>query len=66
MCTTFFVVETSFLMVARHRSETLSTIEVAAVAASSSVVVVVATGGLDACSTEFLEKDEDWRGPEGQ
>ena len=56
MCTTFFVVASSFLLMERLRSGTISTIAVAAVDARPAVVVVVATRGLDACSTELLAK----------
>ena len=56
MCVPSFFVASSVLLVARRRSGTLSTIVVAAVSACPVVVVVVATGGLDACSTEFLAK----------
>ena len=51
-----FVVASSFLLVACHRSGTLSTIVVTAVAARPAVVVVVDTGRLDACSAELLAK----------
>ena len=54
-----FVVASSVLLVARHRSGTLFTIVVAEVAVYPAVVVVVATGGLDACSAEFLAKVSD-------
>ena len=54
MCTTFFVVAISVLLVARRKSGTFSTIVIAAVAAFPAVAVVVATGGLDAFSAKLL------------
>ena len=48
MCTKFFVVASSFLLIDRLRSGTLSTIVVAAVVARTSVVVVVVILVLDA------------------
>ena len=56
MCTTFFVMASSLLLVSLCRSGTLPTILVAAVAACPAVVVVVATGGLDAYSANLLAK----------
>ena len=56
MCTAFFFVASSVLLVARCRSGTLSTIVVASVVARLEVVVVVDTGGFDACSAELLVK----------
>ena len=53
---TFFVVASSFLLVDRCRSGTISTIVVAAVATFQAVVVVVDTRGLDACSAKLLVK----------
>ena len=53
---TSFVVASSFLLVDRRRSGTISTIVVAAVATFQAVVVVVATRGLDACSAKLLVK----------
>ena len=56
VCTTLFVLASSFLLVARRWSETIYTSVVAAVAAGPAVVVAVATGGLDACSAKLLAK----------
>ena len=54
VCTTFFVVTSSILLVACRRSGTFSTGVVAAVAARPALVVRVATGGHDACSAKLL------------
>ena len=51
VCTTFFAVASSILLVACCRSETFSTEVVAAGAASPAVVVRVAAGALDATIT---------------
>ena len=56
VCTTFFVVASSILLVACHRSGTFSTGVVAAGAARPEVVVQVADGGLYACSAELLSE----------
>ena len=56
VCTNCFFVESSILLVACHRSGTFSTGLVAVGAARPSVIVQGASGGLDACSTEFLLK----------
>ena len=56
VCTTFFVVAGSILLVAYRRSGTFSTGVVAAGATRPAVVVRGAAGGLDACSAEFLLK----------
>ena len=54
VCTTFFFVTSSIILVACRRSGTFSTGVVAAGAARPSVVVWGAAGGLDICSTELL------------
>ena len=56
VCTTFFVVASSILLVAFCRSGTFSIGVVAAGAARPAVVVRGAAGGLDACSAELLSK----------
>ena len=56
MVTTFFVVESSILLVACRGSRTFSTGVIAAGAACPAVVVRGAAGGLDTCNAElFLE-----------
>ena len=59
VCTTFFVLESNLLLVARLWCGTYATSVIAAVAARPSVVVAVATGGLDSCSAELLAKVDD-------
>ena len=54
VCTTFFVVASSILLVACRRSGTFSTRVVAAGAACPSVVVRGGARGLDTCSAELL------------
>ena len=56
VCTTFFVVASSILMVACRRSGTFSTGVVAAGAACPEVVVRGAAGGHDTCSAELLSE----------
>ena len=56
VCTTFFVVASSILLVACRRSGTFLTGVVAAGAARPAVVVRGDAVGLDACSAEFLSK----------
>ena len=56
VCTTFFVVVSSILMVACRRSETFSTGVVAAGIARPTLVVRGASGGLDTCSADLLLK----------
>ena len=56
VCTTFFVVASSILLVACRRSGTFLTGVVAVGAARLAEVVWVASGGLDACSAELLAK----------
>ena len=56
VCTTFFVVASSILLVACRRSGTFSTGVVAAGAACPAVVVRGAAGGLDTCSAEFFSE----------
>ena len=56
MCTTFFVVESSILLVACFRSGTLSTGVLATGNACPAVVVWVIAGGLDTCSAELLSE----------
>ena len=56
VCTTFFVVANSILLVACFRSGTFSTRVVAASAARPAVVVWGASGGLDTCSGELLSE----------
>ena len=56
VCTTFFVVEISILLVACRRSGTFSTGVVAAGATRPAVVVRGAAGGLDTCSAELLSE----------
>ena len=56
LCTTFFVVAISIVMVPCRRSGKFSTGLVAAGAAPPSVVVWVTAGRLDACSAELLSK----------
>ena len=54
VCTTFFVVASSILLVAYRRSGTFLTGVVAAGSACPAVVVRGAAGGLDTCSAELL------------
>ena len=54
LCTTFFVVTSSILLVACRRSGKVSTGVVAAGAACPAVVVRGAAGGLDTCSAELF------------
>ena len=54
VCTTFFFVASSIILVACRRSGTFLTGVVAAGAVRPSVVVWVTARGLDTCSTEFL------------
>ena len=56
VCTTFFVVASSILLVAYLRSGTFPIGVVAAGAAPPSLVVWVTAGRLDACSAELLSK----------
>ena len=56
LCTTFFAVESSILLVACRSSGTFFTGVVAAGAARPAVVVRGDAVGLDACSAEFLSK----------
>ena len=56
VCTTFFVMTISILLVDCRRSGTFPTVVVSAGAARPAVVVRVAAGGLDACSAELLLK----------
>ena len=56
VCTTFFVVTSSILLVACRRSGKVSTGMFAAGAARSEVVVWGASRGLDTCSTELLSE----------
>ena len=56
VCTTFFVVSSSILLVSCRRSGTFSTGVVAVGAACPAVVVRGATGGLDTCSAELLSE----------
>ena len=56
VCTTFFVMASSILLVACRRSGAFPTVVVAAGAACPAVVVQGAPGGLDACSAELLLK----------
>ena len=56
VCTTFFVVESSILLVACRRSGTFSTGVVAAGAACPAVVGWGAAGGLDTCGAELLSE----------
>ena len=56
VCTTFFVVVSSILLVACCRSRIFSTGAVAAGAVRPSVVVRGASGGLYACSAKLLSK----------
>ena len=54
VCTTFFFMASSILLVACRRSGTFSTGVVAAGAARPAVVVRGDSGGLDTCSAELL------------
>ena len=54
VCTTFFVVASSILLVACLRSGKFSTWVIAAGAACPSVLFRVAAGGLDTCRAELL------------
>ena len=54
--TTFFVVASSILLVACHRSRTFSTGVVAAGATRPAVVVRGSVGGLDTCSAELFSE----------
>ena len=56
VCTTFFVVVSSILLVACRRSGTCSTGVVAVGAARSALVVWGAAVGLDTCSAELLSE----------
>ena len=56
VCTTFFVVASSILLVAYRRSGTFSTGVVAAGDACPAVVVRVAAGGLDTYGAELLSE----------
>ena len=56
VCTTFFVVAVSILLVACCRSGKISNGVAAAGAACPEVVVWGDTGGLDSCSSELLLK----------
>ena len=59
VCTTFFVVASSILMMACRRSGTFSTGLVAAGAACPSVLVRGSAGGLDTFSAELLSEVSD-------
>ena len=56
VCTTFFVVASTILLVACRRSGTFSTGVVTAGAACPAVVVWGAAGGLDTCGAELLSE----------
>ena len=56
VCTTFFVMSSSFLLVACRRSGTFSTKVVSVGAACQAVVVQRAAGGIDTFSAELLSE----------